>query len=1094
MHHHVNEGQDISMRTTPLSSFQYRFWLEWLLNPTSNAYTTPLVYRLSGHLNRDALCRALDSFVHRHDEGCRSFFQADGDRVVRQVLERVDVDLAFLDATASAAQTTDQWIAAKTAHTFALDQPVLFRFSLRRVAVDRHVLVLTFPHIISDAFSAAYINDCLTRLYNHHAHAALAPDVDMVDFGQYLTFEAQYQASPRYPEDTAYWCNALAGRQLGVVLPEATSETGWGSYRFDLDVDALASLKKRAKQNRTTLFLIMSSLYAIALARVHDFNDFVMTYPVNMRPPGFKGASGCYVNNLPMWISFAHGQTFREVVAQLTAQRAVSKCHQQLPLTDIVSALRGACSLVETSIFNVSISEAFFVQDTPLGFDGIDSELLPANGMERPFDLNLAYQVGNGIAVNMEFNRSRLSTGQIADFADSFKNLLRAYLQEDDTGIYDVDILSAAQRVRLAGYWHGPRIQRNRGEGLNWVERFTAQVARTPDALAVRFGDACLSYRELDEQSARLAGYLRERGIGAESLVGLCCERSLEMVLSIVAILRAGAAYVPMDPDAPPERLRQIVHDARLTLVLTQQALSGRLPDAGLAVCLLEDKQTWLAARPFACPAIHPDSLAYVIYTSGSTGTPKGVANTHRALINRLDWHGTLLREGQCTRVLQKTPYYFDVSVWEFLWPLQHGFELLVAPPGIHKDPAALRELLIGQRVGVVHFVPSMLTAFLDAVEEHAHAFPDLALVVCSGEALFAEQAELFYRKLPASRLFNLYGPTEAAIDVSAWPCPPDGTGGLACVPIGMPIDNVSLYVLDSNLDPCPAGVRGALYIGGLGLARGYVGRADLTADSFVPDPFAGRPGARMYRSGDTALFGDDGALQYVGRLDEQVKINGNRIELHEVEACLLAFPGVALCAVVPVQIQGRTRQLHAYVETVREAAEWHPERLRDHVAACLPDYMRPVRIDVLDCIGLLPSGKIDRSRLRQMAQAACVHTAQSSREKTAFQTEMAVEWEGVLGVHGASEIAYNDHFFMLGGSSIQAIELIGRINRRYGLLLSPQCLFSSPQLDDFCAKVLMAIGLEAKEHNRLEALLDQLAPEDMDALLNIISTSGVPV
>ncbi|CDG82041.1 non-ribosomal peptide synthetase [Janthinobacterium agaricidamnosum] len=1086
------------MRITLPSTYQYRFWLEWSLNPASSAYTTPLVFRLSGNLQQEALRQALDAFVHDYDEGCRSIFKADGEQLLRHVAEKVDVAIEFVDASAEARrgqlaeQATQQWIANKTSEVFALDHAPLFRFSLRRIADQQHILVLAFPHIISDAFSAAYIIQCLALLYNHYAAGGPLPVTERADFSDYLALEAQYLDSPQQRQDIAYWRNALEGRQLGVALPSpgAEQEGGWSSHRFALDAGTLAALKSSTKQNRTTLFLVMSSLYAVTLARVYDLNNFIVTYPVNMRPRGFKGASGCYVNNLPMWVALQRGQTLAEVVAQITAQRGQSKLHQQLSLTEMVAALRGAGALAETTIFNVSISEAFFVQDAPITFDGLGAELLPVSSNERPFDLNLAYQVtDDGIALNIEFNRARMSGEQAAAFAASFELVVAAYLREEASGVYAIEVQPVAQRALLEQYWRGAD---STADGLNWVERFIAQAARTPDARALGFGGEWLSYRELDEQSARLAAYLRQRGVAAHALVGLCCVRSIEMVLGIVAILRAGAAYVPLDPEAPPERIRQIVSDGGLSVLLTQADCPPHLAGLGLATYAIGDRGQWCSSEPLEYQPIHPDSLAYVIYTSGSTGTPKGVANTHRALINRLDWHGTLLEPGKAPRVLQKTPYYFDVSVWEFLWPLQNGFELLVAPPAIHKDPQALQTLMLEQNIGVVHFVPSMLSAFLDALDgEGAHDFPHLQLVVCSGEALYAEQADLFYRKLPDCRLYNLYGPTEAAIDVSSWACLPSSTATLACVPIGRPIDNVALYVLDSNFDPCPLGVRGMLYIGGAGLARGYVGRADLTAEHFMPDPYAAHAGARMYRSGDLATLDENGVIHYLGRLDEQIKINGNRIELREVEACLLAFPGVALCAVVPVEIDGRIRQLHAYVETVRDTSGWHPEHLHDHVAACLPDYMRPQHIEVLDSMPMLPTGKIDRGRLRRTSMPDDRQAAPPERAMTTFQSEVASEWAAVLKT---TQIVYNDNFFMLGGSSIQVIQMTGRINRRYGLLLSPQALFASPRLNDYCTDVLMAIAMDAKQQHRLESLFQQLAPEEMDALLKIVSPSGVSV
>ncbi|MCA3781734.1 MAG: amino acid adenylation domain-containing protein [Burkholderia sp.] len=1079
------------MRTTSLSAYQYRFWLEWQLNPHSSAYTTALVYRLSGPLDRDALRRALDAFVHEHDEGCRSTFRMDDARVVRDVHDRVTVALDYRDARAAPvldAAEADAWIAARAAHVFALDHSPLFRFALLREDADAHRLVLSFPHIISDAFSAVYINQRLTALYNHALGAGPAPASTLRDFGEQLAFEAGYRASPRYDEDLAYWLGALAHAPLGVEFDAAASAGPREGriHRMRFDADTTRRLRARARASRSTPFLVLSSLFAIALARWQDVRELVVTYPVNMRSPGFREASGCFVNNLPMGFSLRQGDTFRDIVARTTARRAQSKHHQQLSLTDLVTALRRTRSLADTPVFNVGVTEAFFVQDAPLAFQGVHAELLPVVAAERPFDLNFAYQLTpDGLHVNLEYDTGCLPPARIGEFAARFGRLLRAYLDDDAQPALAVDLLAPEQRARLAHYWHGPA---RTIDATDWPARFAAQCAATPDAPAVRFGAEQLTYRELDALSARLAGFLAARGVTPGALVGLCCERSTEMVVAILAVMRAGAAYVPLDPAAPPDRLRRIVDDAGLALLLTQRHLLARLPAGPVARHALDERATWLAAEPLPQQRIHPDGIAYVIYTSGSTGTPKGVANTHRALVNRLDWHGSLLADAEPVRVLQKTPYFFDVSVWEFLWTLQSGHALVIAPPELHKDPAGLAVLLRDARIAVAHFVPSMLNAFLDAAP--GQIFPDLALVVCSGEALLAEQAERFHRLLPGVRLANLYGPTEAAIDVTVWHCEPGEAHARAGVPIGRPIDNVSLYVLDAGLEPCAPGSAGELYIGGAGLAQGYVGRPDLTAASFVPDPYAGRPGARMYRTGDIAMFGEHGELHYLGRRDEQVKLNGNRIELREIEACLLALPGIAQCAVVPVRVQGRVRLLHAFVEPAAGWDSWPADALHAELAARLPDAMRPARIDVVERIALLPAGKIDRKRLAQLADAALETRARGAevRAKTPFQAEVAAEWSAVLDV---ADIGPDDQFFMLGGSSVQAIQLIGRLNGRYGLLLSPPLLFGAPQLDRFSAQVLVALGQKAQQEDRLEALLERLAPDDMDELLTVFSSSG---
>ncbi|MCM2495853.1 non-ribosomal peptide synthetase [Burkholderia glumae] len=1078
------------MSTTPLSAYQYRFWLEWRLAPHSAAYTTALVYRLIGPLRRDALQQALEAFVHEHDEGCRSVFRDDGGDPVRIVHPRIEVDLEYRDARGDGpaqpaldAAARDAWIAERAATVFALDRAPLFRFSLLREDDATHRLVLAFPHIISDAFSARYINARLSALYNHALGAGPAPDRTHRDLDGFLALEAEYRASGARQADLDYWLALLGEAPLGVDLPAPeTAEAGARDciHRMHFDATVAQALKACAKANRSTPFLLLSSLFAIALARWLDLPELVLSYPVNLRSPGFEQTSGCFVNNLPMPIALRDDDSFRDVFARTTAQRAASRRRQRLALTDLVAALRRRRTLADEPIFNVGITEAFFTQSSPLDFRQVASELLPAAATERPLDLNFAYQLTpDGLHVNLEHDTRHLSPARIAAFAARFERLLAACLADDTQAVHAVALLGAEERERLSRFWHGPA---RALDDSHWYARFAAQCAASPDAIAVEAGETRLSYRELDASSARLAGALAARGVVAGSRVGLCCERSPEMVLAIVAVLRCGAAYIPLDPEAPPERVSRIVADASPVLLLTQRRLAPRLPAATVPQLLLDDA-TWREAAPLPPQAIPPEAIAYVIYTSGSTGMPKGVANTHRALLNRLDWQNTLLRGGITARTLQKTPYTFDVSVWELLWPLLNGAALVVAPPGLHRDPTGLASLMREAGVAVAHFVPSMLNAFLDVMP--GRQLPDLALVICSGEALLAEQAERFRRLLPGTRLVNLYGPTEAAIDVSAWPCESATPAGRAGIPIGRPIDNVSLYVLDSRLSPCPPGQRGELYIGGAALAAGYLGRPDLTAASFVPDPLSDRPGARMYRTGDIAMFGEHGELHYLGRRDEQVKLNGNRIELREIEACLLALPGVAQCAVVPVAVNGRIRHLHGFVEPAAGGQRWAEGELEDWLASRLPEVMRPARIEVVERIALLTAGKIDRKRLRQQAQAALERTASTSlaRPKTAFQRDIATEWSAVLET---GEIGADENFFMLGGSSVQAIQLIGRLNRRFGLLLTPAMLFNAPQLDRFSAQVLAELGRHAQREGTLAALLDGLGPEDMDELLKL--------
>ncbi|WP_315807411.1 MULTISPECIES: amino acid adenylation domain-containing protein, partial [unclassified Bradyrhizobium] len=537
-------------------------------------------------------------------------------------------------------------------------------------------------------------------------------------------------------------------------------------------------------------------------------------------------------------------------------------------------------------------------------------------------------------------------------------------------------------------------------------EPFAIQAARTPDRIALRFADATLSYGELDRRANQLAHHLQGLGVGPDVVVGVLAERSLEMVVALFGILKAGGAYLPLDPSYPAERLAYMMDDAMAPVLLTQANLVERLAAGAASVVRLDADWPEIARHPDTAPSTSctPANLAYVIYTSGSTGRPKGVMNAHRGIVNRLAWMQAAYQLTPDDRVLQKTPFGFDVSVWEFFWPLAHGAELVIARPGGHQDPAYLAELIEQARVSIVHFVPSMLQAFLEAAD--LKRCGSLRATICSGEALAVETQNRFLDLLPSCRLHNLYGPTEAAVDVSAWACrlEPAATQ----VPIGRPISNIQLYVLDHRLNPVPIGVAGELHIGGIGVARGYLRRPGLTAERFVPNPFT--PGERLYRTGDLARWRSDGALDYLGRIDHQVKIRGFRIELGEIEAALSAHAEVEQAAVVVREDSGE-RRLVGYV-TTRDDARCEADALRRHLQATLPDHMVPSAIVRLDRLPLSPNGKLDRNALPAVEWQG---RGEIIAPRNATEAALAAIWREVLKLE---RVSVTDNFFELGGDS----------------------------------------------------------------------------
>lgn len=579
------------------------------------------------------------------------------------------------------------------------------------------------------------------------------------------------------------------------------------------------------------------------------------------------------------------------------------------------------------------------------------------------------------------------------------------------------------------------------------------QVERTPDAPAVVFGGERLTYRELDARANRLARLLRREGVGPETLVAICAERSLEMVVGLFAILKAGGAYVPLDPSYPKERLAFMLEDAGAPVLLIQERLLGLAADTRARVVFLDANPEGIEDSPERFEGgVVSENLAYVIYTSGSTGRPKGAMNTHQGIVNRLLWMQDTYGLTGSDSVLQKTPFSFDVSVWEFFWPLLAGARLVLARPGGHQDGAYLVNLIAEEKITVLHFVPSMLAVFLEEADLSRCA--SLRQVICSGEALAPEHVERFFARLPA-RLDNLYGPTEAAVDVTVFSCEREPARRI--VPIGRAVANTRIHILDRGLRPAAAGAEGELSIGGIQVGRGYWNRPDLTAERFRPDPFSGEPGARLYATGDIARLLPDGNIEFLGRLDDQVKIRGHRIELAEIESALRGHEGVAAAAVAAREDVPGSRRLVAYLVPSQHSLPPVSE-LRDFLSEKLPEYMVPALFVPLAALPLSPSGKLDRRALPAPGSRRPDLTTPYEPPRTELERFLAGLWGEVLGL---DKVGVKDRFFELGGDSIQGAILINRLQREIGEHIYIVALFTAPSVAEF-ARFLEASYSEA--------------------------------
>ncbi|KFJ08791.1 D-alanine--poly(phosphoribitol) ligase, subunit 1 [Delftia acidovorans] len=813
--------------------------------------------------------------------------------------------------------------------------------------------------------------------------------------------------------------------------------------RLALDEPLARSVRRQAQRHGVSAASLFHLAWALVLGRTTGKDDVVFGTVLFGRMQGGEGAHsalGMFINTLPLRIRLG-GRSVQDCLHETHAGLTGLMHHEHatLSLAQRCSALAGG-----TPLFSALLNYRYSVAPQEGAAAGAWEGMTALGGQERtnyPVTVSID-DLGEGFGIVAQADAALGAERLCGYMAAAVASLVHALESEPGLEAAALDMLDGKEWTQLQAWSLGARTE----PGMQPVHQLMERQAQArPDAVALVFGDQVLSYDQLNRRANQLAHRLMALGVRPETRVGIAMERSIEMVVGLLAIMKAGGAYVPLDPDHPPERLAQMIEDGAVRRLLTHSALRERLP-AGEDLQWLDIDRIDLAGESQRNPvvAVHGEHLAYVIFTSGSTGRPKGAANRHAALHNRLAWMQQAYALDASDAVLQKTPFSFDVSVWEFFWPLMVGARLVMAAPGDHRDPARLVALITGHGVTTVHFVPSMLQAFV--AHTGVAACTGLRRILCSGEALPAEAQNAVFRLLPGAGLYNLYGPTEAAIDVTHWRCRDDGRRQ---VPIGQPISGIRTYVLDCAMRPAPQGVAGELYLGGMGLARGYLNRPALTAERFVADPLDTQ-GGLLYRTGDLVRWNGEGQIEYLGRLDHQVKIRGLRIELGEIEAHLLAQPGVREAVVVAAQATSGAAgaRLVAYVAGP-DADAGLAETLRQALAGRLPDYMQPSAIVVLPALALNANGKVDRKALPQPEWAQRGYEPPHN----GVEQQLSAIWAELLG---QDRVGRRDNFFELGGHSLLAMGMLERM-RAHGLSASVRSLFQHPQLADFAAQLMQA-------------------------------------
>ncbi|HDQ71832.1 MAG TPA: amino acid adenylation domain-containing protein, partial [Chloroflexi bacterium] len=1024
----------------PLSFAQQRMWFLNQLEPDSPFYNVPFALRLTGELDVDALAQALGEIVRRH-EALRTTFAAMAGEPHQVIHPARPVTLDVTDLTAYPAEQREaearQRAQAEAHRPFDLETGPLVRVRLLRLAANDHVLLLNVHHIVSDGWSMDVLVRELRTLYEAFVTGEPSPLEELaIQYADYAAWQRMWLGGDVLETQVAYWREQLAGAPALLELPTDRPRPPVQSYygghqRIELPAELVAGLRDLGRRAGTTLFMTLLAAFQALLSRYTGQRDVVVGSPIAGRTRAeVEDLIGFFVNTLALRIDLSGNPTFEQLLVRVRRVTLEAYAHQDAPFEKLVEELRPERNPSYSPLFQVAFTliDASPVMELP----GLHLSELAFDVEIAKFDLTLTVeQKAEGLIAEIEYNADLFDVATIARMLGHFQTLLKSVVAEPALRLGELPLLTPAERETILTTWNATVIPYPRETCAH--ELFEAQAAQTPDAVAVIFEDQYLTYRQLDRRANQLARHLRSLGVGPEVLVGLCVERSLEMVVGLLGIMKAGGAYLPLDPAYPPARLAFMLKDARVPVLLTQERLVAGLPEHASRVLRLDADWGAIAAEsagPFDSGAT-VDNLAYVIYTSGSTGRPKGAQLAHRGLPNVSQTQIRMFGLQPGDHVLQFASLSFDAATFEIFMALRVGAALCLGTPERLLPGPSLIDLLQDLAVSIVTLTPSAL-ASLPALP--VEALPHLRTITVAGEAC---SADLVARWAEGRRFFNLYGPTEATIWTTAAQC----VDGDQKPPIGYPIDNTEIYLLDAHLRPVPVGVPGELHVSGVGLARGYLNQPGLTAQAFIPHPFSARPGARLYRTGDLARHLPDGQVEFLGRIDHQVKVRGFRIELGEIEAVLNGHSAVQETVVV-VRADGTSQRVVAYVVPMPGQAVSAGD-LRDFLGKKLPGHMVPSAFVTLAALPLTPNGKVDRRALPAPDLAAGLEGAYVA-PRTPVEELVAQVWCDVLGLERVSVEA---NFFELGGHSLSATQVVSRICRLMDIDLPLRRLFESPSV-----------------------------------------------
>ncbi len=1064
-------------RDLPLSFAQHRLWFLDQLAPGSTNYNVPSAFRLKGVLDVSVLRKALKRIVERHEILRTSFANRGGDPV-QVIHERVDVSVPFVDLSGLPEQ--DRLPVARllmrddALRPFDLGQAPLFRVLLIRLHENDHLVLLNMHHTITDGWSMGILVDELATIYNSlkEGHEPELPELP-IQYADYAVWQREWLQGEVLERQVAFWKGVVGENppvlELPTDRPRPAVQTFRGnSLRQDLDAELAESLRDLSQKQGVTLFMTLLAGFDTLLHRYTGQNQILVGSPIaNRTRTETERLIGYFANTIVFGADFSEVEDFRSLLRQVRENTLQAYAHQDLPFEKLVEAVQPERDLSHSPIFQV----AFVFQNTPFEKRALKDLVIEGFPPENPiakYDLTLyATETDSGILCFWEYNTDLFDQSTVERMMRHYANLLRAVAKDPKQKISELDFLAEDEKHRLLVEWNETAVPLPEEPTVPRV--FSEVVLKQPDAPAVQHHDVVLSYRELDVQSSRLADLLLAKGLRTDEIVGISLPRSVDVAVAMLGILKAGGAFLPIDPTYPEDRVRYMLHDSGTRFLVTTSAVSEKLPLGRTEAVLMEELETSRVSNGQLPVAVSPDNLAYVIYTSGSTGRPKGTMLPHRGLVNlaRAQRKAFAIHPG--SRILQFASLSFDASVWETVMALLNGATLVYADQAELLTGDGVGEVLRREQITTVTLPPSVLAVVPQG------EFPHLRTIVTAGERC---TLDLVKRWAAGRQFVNAYGPTETTVCASMYEA---SERDRREPPIGRPIDNFQLYVLDSNWQLSPVGVPGELCVGGVGLARGYLNRPDLTAEKFIPNPFTSSPGERLYRTGDLVRWLSDGNLEFLGRIDTQVKLRGFRIELGEIEAVLAGHPAVAdVAVIVREDIKGQP-YLAAYY--VSEAGQEPPaSEFRSYLRKKLPEYMVPTVYVRLDALPLTPNGKVDRRRLPKPE----LSRGGLSTEYTAPRTEVERELCGIVEeLLGLDRVGVHDNFFELGGHSLLATKFMSRIRERLGVELPLRDLFEKPTVAELAVAIEERQRAEGEDEDRIERL--EREPEDIEALLREI-------